>query len=107
AIRQIRARHYGRIAQIASQQTQAGINLGLLRRKRVTLSGSSLRPQPLKMKANLAAAVEENVLPLLGKGQVGPLIDTTFPLEKVADAHTRMDAGDHVGKFVLVMEMQA
>ena len=97
----------GRIAQIASQQTQAGINLGLLRRKRVTLSGSSLRPQPLKMKAKIAAAVEENVFPLLGKGQARPLIDTTFPLEKVADAHARMDGGDHVGKIVLVMEMQA
>ena len=97
----------GRIAQIASQQPQAEINLGLLRRKRVTLSGSSLRPQPLKMKAKLAAAVEENVLPLLSKGQARPLIDTTFPLEKVADAHARMDGGDHVGKIVLVMETQA
>jgi NADPH2:quinone reductase len=97
----------GRIAQIASQQTPAEINLGLLRRKRVTLTGSSLRPQPLKMKAKLAAAVEENVLPLLRKGQARPLIDTAFPLEKVADAHARMDGGHHVGKIVLVMEMDA
>ena len=59
------------------------------------------------MKAKLAAAVEENVLPLLSKGQARPLIDSTFPLEKVADAHARMDGGDHVGKIVLVMEMQA
>ena len=97
----------GRIAQIASQQAQAGINLGLLRRKRVTLSGSSLRPQPLKLKAKIAAAVEANVLPLLSKGQAKPLIDSTFPFEKVADAHARMDGGHHVGKIVLVMEMQA
>lgn len=97
----------GRIAQIASRQTQAEINLGLLRRKRATLSGSSLRSQPSKMKAKLAAAVEETVLPLLSKGQARPLIDTTFPLEKVADAHARMDGGHHVGKIVLVMKMEA
>jgi NADPH2:quinone reductase len=97
----------GRIAQIASQQTHAQINLALLRRKLVTLSGSSLRPQPLKMKAKLAAAIEKNVLPLLSTGQARPLIDTTFPLEKVADAHARMDGGEHVGKIVLVMDMQA
>ena len=94
----------GRIAQIASQQPQAKINLALLRRKRVTLSGSSLRPQPLQMKAKIAAALEENVLPLLSKGQARPLIDSTFPFEKVADAHVRMDGGGHVGKIVLVME---
>jgi NADPH:quinone reductase len=96
----------GRIAQIASQKTRAEIDLGLLRRKRVTLTGSSLRSQPLKMKAKLAAAIEENVLPLLSKGQARPLIDSTFPLEKVADAHARMDGGHHVGKIVLVMQMQ-
>lgn len=94
----------GRIAQIASQQAQAEINLGLLRRKRVTLSGSSLRAQPLTMKAKLAAAVEEHVLPYLSKGQARPVIDTTFPLENVADAHARMDGGQHIGKIVLVME---
>ena len=87
--------------------SEAEIDLGLLRRKRLTLSGSSLRSQPLTMKAKLAAAVEENVLPLLSKGQARPLIDSTFPLEKVADAHARMDGGDHVGKIVLTMEVQA
>lgn len=97
----------GRIAQIASQQARAEINLGLLRRKRVTLSGSSLRPQPLTMKAKLAAAVEENVFPLLSKGQAKPLIDSTYPLDKVADAHARMDGGQHVGKIVLVMATDA
>jgi NADPH:quinone reductase-like Zn-dependent oxidoreductase len=58
------------------------------------------------MKAKLAAAVEEHVLPYLSKGQARPAIDTTFPLERVADAHARMDGGQHVGKIVLVMEMQ-
>jgi NADPH2:quinone reductase len=94
----------GRIAQIASQQPRAEINLALLRRKRLTLIGSSLRPQPLQMKAKLAAALAENVLPLLGKGQALPVIDTVFPLDKVADAHARMDGGQHVGKIVLTMD---
>lgn len=79
----------------------------LLRRKLVTLTGSSLRSQPPAMKAKLAAAVEDKVLPLLRKGKAKPLIDSTFPLEKVADAHARMDGGGHIGKIVLVTEMQA
>lgn len=96
----------GRIAQISSQKPQAEINLALLRRKLVTLSGSSLRPQPLKLKAKLAEAVEKNILPLLSEGKVRPLIDSTFPLEKIADAHARMDNGHHVGKIVVVMEKE-
>jgi NADPH2:quinone reductase len=97
----------GRIAQIASQTSKAEIDLGLLRRKRVTLTGSSLRSQPLQLKAKIAVAIEENVLPLLNRGQATPLIDSTFPLEKVADAHARMDGGHHIGKIVLVTQMQA
>ena len=94
----------GRIAQIASQKgPNAEVNLNLLRRKLVTLTGSSLRSQPLAMKAKLAAAVEDNILPLLSKGQARPAIDSTFPVEKIADAHARMDGGNHVGKIVLVM----
>jgi len=97
----------GRIAQIAFQTgSKAEVDFRLLRRKLVTLTGSSLRSQPSGMKAKLAAAVEEKVLPLLSQGQARPLIDSTFPIEKVADAHARMDGGGHVGKIVLVMEMQ-
>jgi NADPH2:quinone reductase len=94
----------GRIAQIAFRQGyKAEVDFRLLRRKLVTLTGSSLRSQPLEMKARLAAAVEENVLPIVSKGQAKPLIDSTFLLEKVVDAHARMDGGGHVGKIVLVM----
>jgi NADPH2:quinone reductase len=97
----------GRIAQIAFQTGyKAEVDFRLLRRKLVTLTGSSLRSQPLEMKAKLAAAIEDNIVPLLSKGQVKPLIDSTFPFEKVADAHARMDGGHHVGKIVLVMQMQ-
>jgi NADPH:quinone reductase len=98
----------GRIAQIAFQTgSKAEVDFRLLRRKLVTLTGSSLRSQPLTMKAKLTAAVEEKVLPLLSTGQARPLIDSTFPIEKVADAHARMDGGEHIGKIVLVVETQA
>jgi NADPH2:quinone reductase len=98
----------GRIAQIAFQKGyKAEVDFRLLRRKLVTLTGSSLRSQPSAMKAKLAAAVEEKIFPLLGSGQAKPLIDSTFPLERVADAHARMDGGGHIGKIVLVMETQA
>ena len=98
----------GRIAQIAFQTGyKAEVDFRLLRRKLVTLTGSSLRSQPAAMKAKLTAAVEANVLPLLSKGQAKPLIDSTFPFEKVADAHARMDGGAHIGKIVLVMEKRA
>jgi len=95
----------GRIAQIAFQQGyKAEVDFRLLRRKLVTLTGSSLRSQPLEAKAKLAAAIEDKVLPLLSKGQARPLIDSTFPFDQVADAHARMDGGNHIGKIVLVME---
>ena len=98
----------GRIAQIAFQTGyKTEVDFRLLRRKLVTLTGSSLRSQPLAMKAKLTAAVEEKVLPVLSRGQAKPLIDSTFPIEKIAEAHARMDGGGHVGKIVLVMEAQA
>lgn len=98
----------GRIAQIAFQTGyKAEVDFRLLRRKLVTLTGSSLRSQPLKMKAKITVALEKNILPLLCKGRARPLIDSVFPVEKVADAHARMDGGGHVGKIVLVMEGQA
>jgi NADPH:quinone reductase len=52
----------------------------------------------LALKARLAAAVEDNIVSLLSKGQAKPVIDSTFSIEKVADAHARMDGGDHVAK---------
>lgn len=98
----------GRIAQIAFQQgSKVEIDFMPLLMKRVTLTGSTLRARPLAMKAKLAAALEEKVLPLLAAGQARPPIDSTYPFEKVAEAHARMDGGAHVGKIVLVMEENA
>jgi NADPH:quinone reductase len=98
----------GRIAQIAFQQgSRADLDLLPLLMKRLTLTGSTLRARPVEMKARLAAALEAKVLPLLAEGRARPVIDSTFPFERVADAHARMDGGAHVGKIVLTMEGDA
>ncbi len=94
----------GRIAQIAFQKPpKAELNMLQLLTKRLTWTGSTLRARPVEMKAELAAALEEHVLPLLAKGIAKPVIDSTYPLDDVRGAHARMDSGGHVGKIVLTM----
>jgi putative PIG3 family NAD(P)H quinone oxidoreductase len=95
----------GRIAQIAFQQgsrvTEIDFQPHLM--KRLTLTGSTLRARPVALKARLAEALAEHVLPLLAAGRARPPIDSVFPFERVAEAHARMDAGQHIGKIVLSM----
>lgn len=94
----------GRIAQIAFQKPpKAELNMLQLLTKRLTWTGSTLRARPVEMKAELAAALQEHVLPLLAKGIARPVIDSTYPLDDVRGAHARMDSGGHVGKIVLTM----
>ncbi|MGK9168989.1 NAD(P)H-quinone oxidoreductase [Inquilinus limosus] len=98
----------GRIAQIAFQRgSKVDLDLMPLMLKRVTLTGSTLRARPVAMKAALAAALAEHVLPLVAAGKAKPLIDTTFPFDRVAEAHARMESGAHVGKIVLTMDHKA
>lgn len=95
----------GRIAQIAFLQgSRAELDLLPLLMKRVTLTGSTLRARPVAMKAALARALGEHVVPLLAEGRVRPPINSVFPLDAVARAHARMDGGGHVGKIVLTMK---
>jgi putative PIG3 family NAD(P)H quinone oxidoreductase len=95
----------GRISQIAFQQgARVDIDLTLLMTKRLTMVGSTMRVRPVPMKAQVAAALEQKVFPLIAAGKAKPLIDSTFPFERVADAHRKMDASSHVGKIVLVMQ---
>ncbi|MBS7699609.1 MULTISPECIES: NAD(P)H-quinone oxidoreductase [unclassified Chelatococcus] len=95
----------GRIAQIAFQRgSKLELDLLPLLMKRITLTGATLRARPVAMKAALTASLAEHVLPLLAAGKARPLIDSTFPFDRVAEAHARMDAGEHVGKIVLVMQ---
>lgn len=94
----------GRIVQIATLGgTKATINIAKLMVKRLRHTGSTLRPRSNADKAAMVAAIEDKVLPLIRDGKVKPLIDQTFPLEKAADAHTRMESSQHIGKIVLVV----
>ncbi len=92
----------GRIVQIS---TLAGavtkVDLRKIMAKRLTLTGSTLRPRPVAFKAELARSIEEAVWPLIAQGRYKPVIDRLFPLEEAAEAHQRMEAGDHIGKIIL------
>ena len=93
----------GRIVQIAflSNAPKATANFIKLMVKRLTHTGSTLRPRSNADKAAMVAAIEARVMPLLRDGKVKPVMDSTFPLEKAADAHRRMETSEHIGKIVL------
>jgi NADPH2:quinone reductase len=95
----------GRIVQIAflSGQPKATVNFAKLMVKRLHHTGSTLRPRTNADKAAMVAAIEARVMPLLREGRVKPLMDSTFPLEKAADAHRRMETSEHIGKIVLAV----
>lgn len=94
----------GRIVSIAFLQgPSVSLNLMPVMLRRLTLTGSTLRARPVAEKARLAAAVEKTVWPWIAAGQVRPVIDTTFPLDKAEAAQARMTAGTHAGKIVLTV----
>ncbi len=94
----------GRLVQIALQHgARAEINVLPLMVKRLTFTGSTLRPRTVEQKAAIATALLENVWPLLNEGRVGPVMDSTFPLAEAAQAHARMESGAHIGKIVLTV----
>src|SRR6267142_5674969 len=94
----------GRIVQIAFLGgAKAQVNFTKLMVKRLHHTGSTLRPRSNADKAAMVAAIEAKVMPLLGEGRVKPLMDSTFPLEKGADAHRRMETSEHIGKIVLAV----
>jgi NADPH:quinone reductase len=70
--------------------------------KRLTLTGSTLRPRSLAKKAEIAAALREKVWPLLDSGAVKPMLHATFPLEQAQAAHELMESSAHLGKIVLL-----
>jgi NADPH2:quinone reductase len=92
----------GRIVQIALLGgPKATVNFAKLMVKRLHHTGSTLRPRNNADKAAMVNAIEAKVMPLLREGRIKPLIDSTFPLEKAADAHRRMESSEHIGKIVL------
>ena len=78
-------------------------NFAKLMMKRLHHTGSTLRPRSNADKAAMVATIEARVMPLLREGRVKPLMDSTFPLEKAADAHRRMETSEHIGKIVLAV----
>lgn len=92
----------GRLVQIAFLQgAKVEVNFSDLMRRRLTMTGSTLRPQSDLAKAHIADALLADVWPLLESGLVAPVMDSEFPLEEAAAAHARMEASGHIGKIVL------
>ena len=94
----------GRIVQIAFLGgPKATVNFSKLMIKRLHHTGSTLRPRSNTDKAAMVAAIEAKVMPLLREGRVKPIMDSTFPLDKAADAHRRLETSAHIGKIVLAV----
>ena len=92
----------GRIVQIAFLEGPSlEMNVSKLMLKRLSWTGSTLRPRTNTFKAHLASELEAKVWPLLMSGKIRPVMDQTFPLAEAAAAHRRMEAGTHIGKIVL------
>jgi NADPH2:quinone reductase len=83
------------------QGPSAELNMRAVLGKRLTITGSTLRPQTIAEKAAIAKDLEEKVLPLLESGKVRPIIHATFPLAQAGRAHALMESSEHMGKIVL------
>ena len=91
----------GRLQQIAFLSgPKVELNFAQVMVRRLTISGTTLRPQSVAAKARIAEKLRARVWPLLASGQVAPVLDQRFPLAKAADAHDALEA-DHIGKIVL------
>ena len=91
-----------RLVQIAFLQgAKVELNFTPVMMRRLTITGSTLRPQSDQAKARIADALREHVWPLLAEGAITPVIDSQFPLEEAAAAHALMESSGHIGKIVL------
>ena len=92
----------GRIALIALLGgARTEVDLGQILRRRLTITGSTLRPRPVAFKAQIARELRERVWPLIEAGKIRPVIHRVFPLDQAAEAHTLMESSAHVGKIML------
>ncbi len=92
----------GRLVIIAVQGgIQSEFNAGLVLRRRLQITGSTLRPRPVAFKAAIAQSLRQHVWPLIAAGKIKPVIHSTFPAARAVDAHTLMESNQHVGKIVL------
>jgi NADPH2:quinone reductase len=83
--------------------SQVQLDLGQVLRRRLTLTGSTLRPRSVEFKAMIAAQLREKIWPLLDAGKIRPVIYKTFPLGEAAQAHALMESGEHIGKIMLAV----
>jgi putative PIG3 family NAD(P)H quinone oxidoreductase len=95
----------GRLVQIGLLEGEAvaAVDFRRILGRRLTVTGSLLRPRSVEEKGAIAAALRREVWPLLDAGAVAPIIDRTFPLTQAADAHRLMESSEHVGKIVLTI----
>ena len=92
----------GRLVQIAFLTgPRVELNFAEVMMRRLTITGSTLRPQSDHAKARIAAEVEEKVWPMIARGALHPVIDSEFPLAEAAAAHARLESIGHIGKIVL------
>jgi putative PIG3 family NAD(P)H quinone oxidoreductase len=99
---------HGRLVQIGLLgSARAQINLAPLMQRRLTLTGSTLRTRSVMEKGAIRRELEEKVLPLLAAGTVAPVLDRILPLERAADAHRALEAGEVIGKVVLITSRDA
>ena len=101
--RNVRAlKNDGRLVQIAFLQgSKVALNFAQVMMRRLTITGSTLRPQSDGAKAKIAADLLAHVWPLYASGRIKPVMDSEFPLVEAAAAHARMEASEHIGKIVL------
>ena len=94
----------GRIGRIARRGgNKATIDCAQVLRRRLTITGSTLRPRPVDFKAAIAQSLKKQVWPLLEAGKIKPIVHATFPLAKACDAHAMMEAGEQIGKIILTV----
>lgn len=92
----------GRLVIIAVQGgVQSGFNAGLVLRRRLVITGSTLRPRPVAFKAVIATSLRQQVWPWLEQGLVRPVVHATFEAARAAEAHALMETNQHIGKIVL------
>jgi len=92
----------GRLVQIAFlESAKADLNLAQMMTRRLSITGSTLRPQNDLVKQRIAEGLQKHIWPHLASGRIAPIIDSEFPLAEAARAHTRMETSEHIGKIVL------
>jgi NADPH:quinone reductase-like Zn-dependent oxidoreductase len=92
----------GRIVLVGTMSgSRVDADLGMIMRKRLTVTGTVLRSRPLEEKIDLVQSFSRTMLPLLASGRLRPLVDRVVPLDEAAAAHTAMEANENFGKIVL------